>query len=34
MKEDGGQSFRFGSTVNNSAIPNSWSKAGENGSQF
>ena len=27
-----GQSFRFGSTVNNSAIPNSWSKAGENGS--
>lgn len=27
-----GQSFRFGSTVNNSAIPNSWSEAGENGS--
>jgi hypothetical protein len=27
-----GQSFRFGSTVNNSAIPNPWSRTGENGS--
>jgi hypothetical protein len=26
-----GQSFRFGSTVNNSAIPNPWSKTGNNG---
>jgi hypothetical protein len=26
-----GQSFRFGSTVNNSAIPNPWSRAGNNG---
>ena len=26
-----GQSFRFGSTVNNSNIPNTWSSAGENG---
>jgi hypothetical protein len=27
-----GQSFRFGSTVNNSAISNPWSRTGENGS--
>lgn len=26
-----GQSFRFGSTVNNSAIPNPWSRTGNNG---
>jgi hypothetical protein len=26
-----GQSFRFGSTVNNSAIPNPWSRVGNNG---
>ena len=26
-----GQSFRYGSTVNNSTIPNPWSSAGENG---